>query len=178
MGLLCVAGSDWVAAMRRWRGRPMHTHWFSGPGKLRRGASALVAAALPLGALAGGGMASAAARPDWAGAAHAPAAGAITTVAGGVGGPAAATRVALNFPCGVSYGAGHLYIADTWSVRQVDPATGWLTTPAVTGLAGPFSSGGPATRTNLLGACSATVDEHGNIVVSESGHHRVRVVAA
>src|SRR4029077_11538202 len=130
MGLLCVAGSDWVAAMRRWRGRPMHTHWFSGPGKLRRGASALVAAALPLGALAGGGMASAAARPDRAGAAPAPAAGAITTVAGGVGGPATATRVALNFPCGVSYGAGHLYIADTWSVRQVDLEPTPRTTPA------------------------------------------------
>jgi hypothetical protein len=156
----------------------MHTHRFSGSGKLRRGASALVAAALPLGALAGGGTASAAAHPDRAGAPHATAAGVITTVAGGVGGPAAATRVALNFPCGVSYGAGHLYIADTWSVRQVDPATGWLTTPAGTGLGSPFSNGGPATRTNLLGACSATVDHHGNVVVSESGHHRVRVVAA
>lgn len=107
----------------------MRTQRFTRGGGLRRGASALVAVALPVGALALGGTANAAARPGLPGAARAPA-GVITTVAGGVGGPAAATRVALNLPCGVSYGAAHLYIADTFSVRRVDPATGWLTTPA------------------------------------------------
>src|SRR5215813_840631 len=56
-------------------------------------------------------------------------AGTISTVIGGVGGPAKATTVAMGFessftgPCGVAYGDGHLYIAAGPAVRQVDPAT-------------------------------------------------------
>lgn len=65
-----------------------------------------------------------------------PAADVISTVAGGVGGPALGTRVALLIPCGVSAGAGHLYIAGGNSVRQLSPGTGQLTTPAGTGVAG------------------------------------------
>ena len=60
-------------------------------------------------------------------------AGVITTVAGGVGGPARATSVALIFPCGVSFGGGRLYIAGVGLVRAVDPGTDWLTTPAGSG---------------------------------------------
>src|SRR5690349_111347 len=156
----------------------MRTQRFTRGGGLRRGASALVAAALPVGALALGGTANAAARPGLSGATHAPA-GVITTVAGGGGGPAPATKVALNSPCGVSFGAGDLYVGDTFSVRRVDPAAGLLPTPAGTGtVTRPFSNGGPATKTSLLDACGATADHSGNVVVSDSGYNRVRVVAA
>ncbi len=68
------------------------------------------------------------------------AAGVISTVAGGPGGPARATRVSLSpyqgvgegiqYPCGLAYGAGSVYIADGYTVRKVNPATDWLTTPA------------------------------------------------
>jgi len=49
-------------------------------------------------------------------------AGVISTVAGGVGGPAMGTKVALT-PCEVSFGAGHLFIADRVSVRRLSPGS-------------------------------------------------------
>src|SRR6266568_3590845 len=104
-------------------------------------------------------------------------AGVISTVAGGVGGPARATRVALA-PCGVSFGAGHLYIAASSVVRQVSPGTDRLTTPAGTaGDGGPLGDGRRATRASLS-ACGVTVDHSGNLVIADFLHQRIRVVAA
>src|SRR6266571_1719913 len=104
-------------------------------------------------------------------------AGVISTVAGGVGGPARATRVALA-PCGVSFGAGHLYIAASSVVRQVSPGTDRLTTPAGTaGDGGPLGDGRRATRASLS-ACGVTVDHSGNLVIADLLHQRIRVVAA
>ena len=48
-------------------------------------------------------------------------AGVIRTVAGGVGGPARATRVGLASACGVSFAGGYLYVADGSTVRRVSP---------------------------------------------------------
>src|SRR6266571_3805451 len=104
-------------------------------------------------------------------------AGVISTVAGGVGGPVRATRVALA-PCGVSFGAGHLYIAASSVVRQVSPGTDRLTTPAGTaGDGGPLGDGRRATRASLS-ACGVTVDHSGNLVIADFLHQRIRVVAA
>src|SRR6266705_630513 len=104
-------------------------------------------------------------------------AGVISTVAGGVGGPARASRVALA-PCGVSFGAGHLYIAASSVVRQVSPGTDRLTTPAGTaGDGGPLGDGRRATRASLS-ACGVTVDHSGNLVIADFLHQRIRVVAA
>jgi sugar lactone lactonase YvrE len=102
----------------------------------------------------------------------------ISTVAGGVGAPAKATKVALASPGGVSFGAGHLYIADGGEVRAVDPGTDRLTTSAGTGVTGPLRDGGPATRAGLQGATGAVADHFGNLVIADSAHHRIRVVAA
>jgi trimeric autotransporter adhesin len=105
--------------------------------------------------------------------------GTISTVAGGVGGPGVATGVAIS-PCGVSYGAGHLYVEDYGpgdSVRAVSPETDRLTTVAGTNAEGPLGDGGPATSASLL-ACSAVTDQSGNVIVADPGADRVRVVAA
>ena len=103
-------------------------------------------------------------------------AGTISTVAGGVGGPARATNVPITDPCGVSVASGLLYIADGQSVRQVD-TTDRLTTPAGTGAPGPLGDGAPAVNASLQ-TCAAAVDGSGNLVVADSGNNRVRVVAA
>ena len=79
--------------------------------------SAVAALGLALAAAPAGGRAAAGA-------------GLISTVAGGVGGPGRATRVAVTTPCGASFGDGNLYIADWAVVRKIKPATDWLTTPA------------------------------------------------
>jgi len=102
-------------------------------------------------------------------------AGTITTMAGGVGGPGPATSVAVR-ACGVSLGNGSLYVASTWSVRKVSPATDALTTPAGTGAQGPPADGCPATRASLS-TCGTSVDARGNLVVADTQDSRVRVVA-
>jgi hypothetical protein len=130
------------------------------------------AAALALGtALASGAGAGAAPR----GARAAPAPGTITTVAGGVGGPGKATTVALA-PCGVSVQNGSIYVADGGTVRKISPA-GQLTTPAGTGVGGPRSTGGVATKAALV-TCGTAVDPAGNLVMADPGRHQVTVVAA
>ena len=115
------------------------------------------------------------------GSGQAVATGDITTVAGGVGGPDAGTNVSLGFGqnalCGVSYDSGGLYVADSDVVREVDPQTGWLTTPVGTGTAGPLGDGGPAAGAELT-TCGATLDHSGNLVIADLGSSRVRVVAA
>jgi hypothetical protein len=139
------------------------------------------AAAVAAAVLAGGGTASAA--PQWNGGATphpaAASAGTISTVAGGVGGPGKATTVALRDPCGVAFGAGHVYVADTWAVRAVSPGTGRLTTPAGTGvLGGPTGNGRRATRANMADICDVAVDHSGNLVIADPFDNRIRVVAA
>jgi len=62
-------------------------------------------------------------------------AGTMTTVAGGVGGPAKATAIALGYPCGIASSAGNLYVAQTTVVRRVAEATDELTSPVGVGRA-------------------------------------------
>jgi trimeric autotransporter adhesin len=155
---------------------------------VKRSMPALAAAALMVAALAGAGQAAAAAHPGRAaatGRAHRATAGIISTVAGGVGGPGIATKVAMA-PCSVSFGNGNLYIADVKgqlttstdsAVREVDPSTGMLTTPAGTKLPGPLGNGGPATAASL-GTCGTAVDQSGNLVIADFADNMIRVVAA
>ena len=119
------------------------------------------------GVLAGGGYAGAAAAP----------AGTITTIAGGVGGPAKATTVAVS-PCGARFAGGSLYVGDIAAIRQISPASDQLTTPVGTGSTTPFGDGGPATQANLDGSCTAVLDPAGNLVVADIFDNRIRVVAA
>jgi len=149
----------------------------AGMDRLRRCVPALVAAALVSAAMTAGVPAAAAARPLGAGVPRGgPAAGVISTVAGGVGGPARATRVGLT-PCDVWFGAGHLYIANGGSVRKVDPGTDLLSTPAGTGAVGPLGEGGSATRASVR-TCGVALDHSGNLVIGDTFNQRVRVVAA
>ena len=113
-----------------------------------------------------------------ASAAPAPGAGTarvISTIVGGPGGPALATTVALQGPCGVSFASGALYVG-AGVVREVSIGTGQLTTPAGSGAPGPLGDGVPATTT-ALNTCGVTVDPQGNLVVA-AGAASVAVVAA
>jgi ribulose-5-phosphate 4-epimerase/fuculose-1-phosphate aldolase len=122
-------------------------------------------------------------------------AGDIYTVAGngheafgGDGGPA--TAGALSQPAGVAVdGSGNLVIADQGNnrIRVVAVATGTfygqamtagdIYTVAGTGSPGFHGDGGPATAAKLFGARAVTVDGAGNLVISDAGNNRIRVVA-
>ena len=153
----------------------MSAQRFADSGVLRRGVPATLAATLVAAALTGGGQAAAAVLT--APRASADAAGTISTVAGGPGGPARAGNVALAGPCDVTFAAGHLYIATYPAVRQVSLATDYLTTPAGTGGPSPLSNGGKATRAGL-DTCGVAVDHAGNLVIGDLGGNRIQVVAA
>jgi trimeric autotransporter adhesin len=145
---------------------------------LRRGLPALMVAAA---AAVGAGPAAAAADLGAARAGHgarglrAGPAGVISTVAGGVGGPARATRVEM-LPCGLAFRAGRLYVTDVLAgVRAVSLSSDGLTTPA-----GAVAAGGPpvggALATHVgLGGCGVTVDQAGNLVLPVN--NRIWVVA-
>ena len=178
-------GLEWHARVR-----------VGGPASTAILASAALAVSMTV--LAGAGTSAAAARPDGAlrgliagasgagrAAQTAAPAGTISTVAGGVGGPAAGTSVNLGVstpiagttssPCGVAFGNGQLLVADNWTVRSIDPASGRLTTPVGTAASGPFSDGGPAAGTPV-NTCAVAVDAAGNLVIADAANDRIRVV--
>jgi trimeric autotransporter adhesin len=103
--------------------------------------------------------------------------GVISTVAGGVGGPGLATGVDVSFPCGVSFGAGALYVAGGQTVRRVNPATDRLTTPAGTDAISPVGDGGPATAANVE-TCGASAGHDGSLLIANFEDQRIQVVAA
>ena len=119
--------------------------------------------------------------------------GTITTIAGsgesgfdrggfsGDGGPAAQAR--LNLPSGLAVdAAGNLFIADTQNhrIRKVD-SSGVITTIAGSGdtgfdRGGFGGDGGPADQARLNVPVGLAVDAAGNLYISESSNHRIRVV--
>ena len=105
------------------------------------------------------------------------AAGVISTVAGGVGGPAKATDVGLFAPCGVTFSAGSVYVADGSALRKINPRTDWLTTPAGNGIVGPAFDGLRATRASI-DACTVAFDRAGNAVLPDTPNNIVQVAAA
>ena len=123
-------------------------------------------------------------------------AGDIYTVAGtgaagfsGDGGPATAAK--LRQPAAVSMdSAGNLAIADSANnrVRVVAASTGTfyglqmtagrIYTVAGNGTAGFSGDGGPAAYSQLSAPADVALDSAGNLVIADTGHNRVRVVAA
>jgi sugar lactone lactonase YvrE len=105
--------------------------------------------------------------------------GAITTVAGGGsdGDGDPATTAILNSPQdAVVDSAGNLYIADTNDnrVREVNRASGVITTIAGTGAAGYTGNGGPATAAELSAPKALALDNAGDLFIVDSGNDRVR----
>src|SRR6266702_4308169 len=124
-------------------------------------------------------------------------AGTVSTIAGGVGGPAPARRVSVNLcglalardGCGVSFAGGHVYFTDLETagisvgrddngglVRAVSLRTGRLTTPVGVGQQGLAGDGGPAAKAQTEELDDVAVDGSGNLLVADGG--RVRVAAA
>jgi len=113
-------------------------------------------------------------------------AGIITTVAGngvqgfaGDNGPATAAE--LDSPAGLAVdAAGDLFIADSHNqrVREVAAASGLIATIAGTGAAGFGGDGGAATAARLDLPTALALDAAGDVVVADTGNHRVRRIAA
>jgi trimeric autotransporter adhesin len=109
--------------------------------------------------------------------------GSMSLVAGGTGGPSPAPNVALDYPCGVSYAAGDLYVGDGL-VQEVNPHSGWLNwtvgalrrSSVISGTV-LLGDGGP-TRRAITSACGVAVDIAGNLVIADDTDYMVRVVAA
>ncbi|HYG76250.1 MAG TPA: Calx-beta domain-containing protein [Planctomycetota bacterium] len=118
--------------------------------------------------------------------------GLLNTVAGsGVrgfsGDGASATAAQLKSPNDVAFDAsGVLYISDTGNhrIRRVDLSTQTITTVAGNGLVdasgvGLFGGdGGPAIEASLSSPGGISFDRNGNLLIADSGNHRVRRVDA
>ena len=115
-------------------------------------------------------QAGAAARPARAARLDA-APGTISTVAGGVGGPAKAGTVSLGSvsslyqACGVTATGDSLYVGTGNTLRKVNQQTDWLTTAA--GADYRQGEGTPAISSAVYDACAVAVDRHGNLVLAE-----------
>ena len=112
--------------------------------------------------------------------------GLISTIAGtgtaGYNGDGiAATSAELNQPLNIAFdSAGNLFIAD-WGnnlVREVNAATGLISTIAGTGAAGYNGDGIAATSAELNGPTSVVADASGDVFIAEGDGGRVREVNA
>ena len=113
--------------------------------------------------------------------------GVITTVAGGASGLffSNATYVAnatyVGIPRGVATDrAGNAYYADEYAQRVwlLNVTTGLVTTVAGNGVGSFSGDGGPATSASLKSPSGVAVDAAGNVLVADTGNHRIRRVAA
>ena len=108
----------------------------------------------------------------------------ITTVAGNgtdgfSGDNGQATAAELARPSGVAVDAnGNLFIVDTVNhrVREVNHATGVITTVAGNGTQSYGGDGGQATAAGLVYASSVAVDASGHLFVADYGGNRIREV--
>ena len=105
----------------------------------------------------------------------------IATVAGGLGGPGAATNIALASPRAVAVdSAGNLYIADESKhvVRKVDASTGIISTVAGNGTRGFGGDGSAATAAQLDYPAGVRVDGAGHLYIADRSNNRIRKVDA
>lgn len=95
-----------------------------------------------------------------------------------------ATQSALNAPSAVAVARnGDLYIVDTMNhrIRVVEQATGVIKTIAGDGhpvLAGPIGDNGPATQAHFAYPGDLAVAPNGDLYIADTGHNRVRKIAA
>jgi hypothetical protein len=154
--------------MRRWHTRKLLA---------AAGAGVLIPAGLAASGLAMAASAAtpAAASPAAAAATPATAHGKITTIAGGVGGPAPATSVSVG-ACALKFANGQLYFGTGESTMvaayRVSQRTGVLTPVAGSG-PGPVSfvepaNGVPAAAFFFSSPCGTTVDPAGNVLVADA----------
>ena len=109
--------------------------------------------------------------------------GIITTVAGGAAGGNSrgygpAVEAALNGPSSVAVDStGAIYIADSYNnaIRRVDES-GIITTIAGIGRRGHSGDGGRAIEAEFHWPIGIAVDRSGNVYVSDTENHRVRVL--
>ena len=108
--------------------------------------------------------------------------GIITTVAGngqagysGDGGPA--IEASLNFPAGLAFDGGNLYIADrnNHRVRKVD-SQGIITTVAGNGIADYEGDDGPETEASLHLPSDVVCDRNENLYISDRSNNSIRKV--
>ncbi len=112
--------------------------------------------------------------------------GIITTVAGsgkegfsGDGG--LATAATLRFPTGVAVDAkGNLFIADTDNhrIRKVAAGTGIISTVAGNSQSGFSGDNVSASATSLFNPWGIAVDANSNLLIGDTGNHRIRRVSA
>ncbi len=109
----------------------------------------------------------------------------VTTIAGtpgkkgfaGDGGPA--TKALMNEPHELRFTpAGDIVIADmrTHTIRKIDGKSGMISTLAGTGTAGFSGDGGPAEKAQLNMPHSIQIDPAGDLLICDTGNHRVRKV--
>jgi hypothetical protein len=110
----------------------------------------------------------------------------VNTIAGGVGGPALATSVAMgaitNEDNGASVAAfsGSDYVSSGEVIWRLNPSNDWLTPVAGIGSTdevGDSSEGAPGLRASLASAGMGG-DSNGNLLEADAGTNRVRLVAA
>ena len=103
-------------------------------------------------------------------------AGTGTASYSGDGGQAASAT--LNFPLGLAYSNGTLYIADQINqvVRCVSTLNGTISTIAGSNIAGFSGDGADAKKARLQNPTAVVVSINGAIYVADSGNHVVRVV--
>ncbi len=118
---------------------------------------------------------------------HSLAPGTITTFAGGPGGLARATRVALMQVCALTYAHGNVYSTEqspasgaNYMIGRTRTRTDRLATVAGGGGVGSVPDGGKASgglqgSQSVSGACGIAVDHHGNLFTL--GPDQIRVVA-
>jgi uncharacterized protein (TIGR03437 family) len=112
-------------------------------------------------------------------------AGTITTIAG-TGAPGYSgdgglpDRARLHAPAGIAVDLdGNVYIAEQGNhvIRKVG-VDGFIYTVAGTGAMGSGGDGGPATSAGLRSPAGIAIDSDGNLLIADTGNHRVRLVDA
>ncbi len=108
--------------------------------------------------------------------------GIITTIAGngkagfsGDGGPA--LEASLNFPAGLAFDKGNLYIADrnNHRIRKVD-SSGIITTVVGNGIGDYSGDDEPAIKASLNLPSDVACDKEGNLYISDRSNHSIRKV--
>ena len=111
--------------------------------------------------------------------------GLISTVAGngtcaasaGDNGPAASAQLAFS-NCVATDSLGNIYLCDNQRIREVNAATGIITTVAGNGGSGYSGDGGPAISASFRIPMAVAVDRFGNLFIADQENNVIRKVSA